>query len=74
MQLMDHDRTSAETTGDAVVRVGSMAVTGILANPNEARKVGRHIADRRAARYARGPDVEGACLGYGSVYGTPDIS
>ena len=39
-----------------------MAVAGMPANSDEARQVGQHIADRRAARNARGPDVEGACL------------
>lgn len=41
-----------------------MAVAGMPANPDEARQVGRHIADRRTARYARGYDVGGACLGF----------
>ena len=41
-----------------------MAVAGMPANPDEARQVGRHIADRRAARYARGSDVGGACRGF----------
>jgi len=40
-----------------------MAVAGMPANPDEARQVGLHIADRRAARYARGSDVGGACRG-----------
>ena len=43
-----------------------MAVAGMPANPDEARQVGRHIADRRTARYARGTDVEGACRGFGA--------
>ena len=41
-----------------------MAVAGMPLSPDEARQVGLHIADRRAARYARGSDVGGACRGF----------
>jgi len=51
-----------------------MALAGMPANPEEARQVGRYIADRSAARCARSPDIEGVCRGFGSVYGTPDLS
>ena len=44
----DRDPTSAGTVGDAVVRVGSRAAAGMPANPDEARQVGQHIADRGA--------------------------
>jgi len=40
-----------------------MAVAGMPANPDEARQVGRHIADRRAVRYACDPDIGGNCRG-----------
>ena len=57
----DRDPTSAGTVGDAVVRVGSRAAAGMPANPDEARQVGRHIADRSTARNACGSEVEWAC-------------
>jgi len=54
-----------------------MAVAGILTTPNEVRKVGQHIVDRRTAQYARGSDVGGACRGFGASgidHSTPDVS
>jgi len=37
--------------------------TDLTAGLEVASQVGRHIADRRTARYAYGSDVEGACCG-----------
>ena len=59
----DRDPTSAGTVGDAVVRVGSRAAAGMPANPDEARQVGQHIADRGTYRYACGPEAVRACRG-----------
>lgn len=44
-----------------------MVVAGMPATPDEARQVGRYIANRRAARNACGPEVEGACRGFAAV-------